>query len=143
MSLSGKERRFITAYGRTGDAGEAAKEAGYKDLAGARTAKRIFAKEEARAVLSSLRAEGNAEGGDVSTGRSRGEGGSVSLESLTEELEEARRRAVNAGQSSAAIAATMGKAKLHGLDHPANKPKGRKAPEKIERVIVDPENSDG
>ena len=39
----------------------------------------------------------------------------VTVESLTEELEEARALALQEGQSSAAVAATMGKAKLHGL----------------------------
>lgn len=39
----------------------------------------------------------------------------VTIQSLTEELEEARAMAVAEKQSSAAVAATMGKAKLHGL----------------------------
>lgn len=39
----------------------------------------------------------------------------VTVQSLTDELEEARAIAVAEKQSSAAVAATMGKAKLHGL----------------------------
>lgn len=39
----------------------------------------------------------------------------VTVDSLTEELEEARSMAVTEKQSSAAVAAVMGKAKLHGL----------------------------
>ena len=39
----------------------------------------------------------------------------VSVESLTIELEEARQMALEARNESAAIAATLGKAKLHGL----------------------------
>lgn len=39
----------------------------------------------------------------------------VTIESLTEELEAARAIAIAEKQSSAAVAATMGKAKLHGL----------------------------
>lgn len=39
----------------------------------------------------------------------------VTIQSLTEELEEARAIALAEKQSSAAVAATMGKAKLHGL----------------------------
>ncbi|UXT27223.1 hypothetical protein [Agrobacterium tumefaciens] len=39
----------------------------------------------------------------------------VSIQSLTDELEQARGIAIAEKQSSAAVAATMGKAKLHGL----------------------------
>lgn len=39
----------------------------------------------------------------------------VTIESLTDELEEARAIAIAEKQSSAAVAASMGKAKLHGL----------------------------
>ncbi len=39
----------------------------------------------------------------------------VTIESLTTELEEARQIAVKGEQASGAVAATMGKAKLHGL----------------------------
>lgn len=39
----------------------------------------------------------------------------VSIQSLTDELEEARAIAIAEKQSSAAVAATLGKAKLHGL----------------------------
>jgi len=39
----------------------------------------------------------------------------VSVQSLTEELEEARALALQEGQPSAAVSASMGKAKLHGL----------------------------
>nr|WP_313709028.1 terminase small subunit [Brucella intermedia] len=39
----------------------------------------------------------------------------VTVESITQELEEARRLALEEGQSSAAVSASMGKAKLHGL----------------------------
>ena len=39
----------------------------------------------------------------------------VTVQSLTEELEEARALALQEGQSAAAVSASMGKAKLHGL----------------------------
>lgn len=39
----------------------------------------------------------------------------VTVESLTQELEEIRSAAKDAGQNSAAVSAVMGKAKLHGL----------------------------
>ena len=39
----------------------------------------------------------------------------VTIESLTKELEEARSMAIIEKQNSAAVSATMGKAKLHGL----------------------------
>ena len=40
---------------------------------------------------------------------------SITVDSLTYELETARKTAQEAGQASAMVAATMGKAKLHGL----------------------------
>ena len=40
----------------------------------------------------------------------------VTVESLTRELEEARSMAIIEKQNSAAVSATMGKTKLHGLD---------------------------
>ena len=40
---------------------------------------------------------------------------SITVDSLTDELENARKTAQEAGQASAMVAATMGKAKLHGL----------------------------
>ena len=40
---------------------------------------------------------------------------SITVDSLTDELENARLTACEAGQASAMVAATMGKAKLHGL----------------------------
>ena len=40
---------------------------------------------------------------------------SITIDSLTKELEQARKTAQEAGQASAMVAATMGKAKLHGL----------------------------
>jgi hypothetical protein len=39
----------------------------------------------------------------------------VTIDGLTDELEAARILAYNNGQASAAVSATMGKAKLHGL----------------------------
>lgn len=143
MSLSSKERRFVVAYAHHNDAAEAAREAGYKDKVGTRTAKRILAKPEAQAFLAECLSSGQERDNAQQKAKSTGKQSIVSLASLTEELEEARSRAVDAGQSSAAIAATMGKAKLHGLDHPKKKPPSRKSPEKIERVIVDPKDSDG
>ena len=70
---------------------------------------------------------------------------SITTESLSEELEVARIIAQEAGQASAMVAATMAKAKLHGLLMDKNlysKPKedSLKNPiaiTKIEKVIVD------
>ena len=39
----------------------------------------------------------------------------ITVDSLTKELEQARKTASEAGQSSSMVSATMGKAKLHGL----------------------------
>ena len=40
---------------------------------------------------------------------------SITIDNLTDELQNARVTACEAGQASAMVAATMGKAKLHGL----------------------------
>jgi hypothetical protein len=44
----------------------------------------------------------------------------TTIDSLTSELEAARDGAMGTGQFSAAVSATMGKAKLHGLIKPNN-----------------------
>ena len=69
----------------------------------------------------------------------------VSRETLTVELEEARKLAIKVEQAAPAVSATMGKAKLHGLDvnkHEHAGPGGGPIPMKIEMVIVDPQEDE-
>ena len=60
----------------------------------------------------------------------------VTVESLTIELEEARAMAVQEGQAAAMTGASMGKAKLHGLDVQKIDLKGSMS------VIIDGDNKD-
>jgi len=70
----------------------------------------------------------------------------ITIDQLIEELEEARRVALAAEtpQSSAAISATMGKAKLHGLLVDKNEIKAdlNVQVSKIEHTIIDPNATD-
>lgn len=64
----------------------------------------------------------------------------VSIKSLTDELEEARAIAIAEKQSSAAVAATMGKAKLHGLIIEKKQHSGPNGgPIQNQTLILDPE----
>ena len=59
----------------------------------------------------------------------------VTIEALTAELEEAREVAKKEGQGSAMVAATMGKAKLHGLGSETHRMTGANGgPVQIEKV---------
>lgn len=67
----------------------------------------------------------------------------ITLDTLLEELEEARSLALDSRQPAPAVTATMGKAKLLGLDkqiidHTSSD--GSMTPGVIERVIIDPRN---
>lgn len=87
------------AKGKTSD--EAYADAGFKPNRG--NATRLKANESVSDRVKELQAQG-------------AERALVSIESLTEELEEARRLAMaDEKGASAAVAAVMGKAKLHGL----------------------------
>ncbi len=86
------------AKGKTAD--DAYEEAGFKPHRG--NASRLSANESILVRVAEIQ------------GRAA-ERAAVTIQSLTDELEEARGIAVAEKQSSAAVAATMGKAKLHGL----------------------------
>ena len=60
----------------------------------------------------------------------------VTVESLTKELEEAREKATEWGQAAAMTGASMGKAKLHGLDVQKIDLKGSMS------VVIDQANKD-
>jgi phage terminase small subunit len=69
---------------------------------------------------------------------------SVTVDSLTQELEEARMVATAEGQGAAMTSATMGKAKLHGLLVDKNEIKAdlNVQVSKIEHTIIDPNATD-
>jgi phage terminase small subunit len=68
----------------------------------------------------------------------------VTVDSLTQELEEARMVATAEGQGAAMTSATMGKAKLHGLLVDKNEIKAdlNVQVSKIEHTIIDPNTTD-
>ena len=106
MGLTTKQELFVSAYCSNGfNATQAAIEAGYsvdsaREIGSENLTKPDIAEAVDRYKLSIKRRHG------------------ITIESLLNELEEAREVALSAEtpQSSAAIAATMGKAKLTGLD---------------------------
>lgn len=108
-SLTQKKETFCQAYVETGDASEAYRKAYVADKMKPETihnkAYQLRQQGEVRARIEELQAEVK-------------QRHNVTIDSLIKELEEARQSALNAEtpQSSAAVAATMGKAKLAGLD---------------------------
>ena len=106
MGLTTKQELFVSAYCSNGfNATQAAIEAGYsadsaREIGSENLTKPNIAEAVDRYKLSIKKRHG------------------ITIESLLRELEEAREAALSAEtpQSSAAIAATMGKAKLTGLD---------------------------
>ncbi|MFO3764088.1 MULTISPECIES: terminase small subunit [Providencia] len=109
MALTVKQEKFCQTYVETGDASEAYRSAYSADKMKPETvhnkAYQLRNQGEIRARIDSLRDEM----------KSRHD---ITVSSLLKELEEARKAALSAEtpQSAAAVAATMGKAKLTGLD---------------------------
>lgn len=115
--LTTKQQLFISAYCSNGYNGtQAAIEAGYSENTARAIATENLAKPYIIEEIDKYKA-------------SISERHMITVDSLIKELEEARKIALEAEtpQSSAAIAATMGKAKLCGLD----------------KQIIDHQNSDG
>lgn len=109
MALTIKQEAFCQAYIETGNASEAYRKAYATDKMKTesinRKAKELYDNGKIAARVTELR-------GEIK------ERHNVTADSLISELEEARQAALTAEtpQSSAAVAATMGKAKLTGLD---------------------------
>lgn len=98
---------FVQEFHATGNASEAFRRAkpaarNWKDTTVHPRASKMLAEDKVQARLHELQAEAREKHG-------------VTIESLTAELEEARTIAKAEKQASAAVSATMGKAKLHGL----------------------------
>ncbi|MBI1425791.1 MAG: terminase [Gammaproteobacteria bacterium] len=104
--LTQKQEKFCQLFIETGNASEAYRKAydasRMKAATINRKAKEVLDNGKITARLNVLRAEH----------RQRHD---VTVDSLTEELEQARTLALAEKQSSAAVSASMGKAKLHGL----------------------------
>jgi len=104
--LTLKQENFVLAYIETGNASEAYRRAydaqNMKAESIVVSASKLMAQPNIALRVAELKAEAK-------------ERCLVTVESLTEELEEARALAKQEGQASAAVAATMGKAKLHKL----------------------------
>ena len=135
MALTQKQEAFCIAYVETGNASEAYRRAydtsNMNSATVNRNAKALTDKDKIATRLAELRAPLI----------KRME---ITVEDLIRELEEARTVAMTCEtpQSSAAIAATMGKAKLLGLDKQVVELTGKNGGPiitKVERVIVDAE----
>lgn len=109
MSLTHKQEKFCQAYIETGNASEAYRTAYAADKMKPEAihvnASKLLDNAKVALRVSELQ-------GEIKQRHN------VTVDSLLAELEEARQKALNAEtpQSSAAVAATMGKAKLTGLD---------------------------
>ena len=106
MGLTTKQELFVSAYCSNGfNATQAAIEAGYSENCAASIGGENLQKPEIIEEIDKYKLKVKQRHG-------------ITIESLLKELEEAREVALSAEtpQSSAAIAATMGKAKLTGLD---------------------------
>lgn len=134
MSLTPKQESFCMAYLETGNASEAYRRAysaeKMKPETVNRSAKEMLDHPKITARLAELR---------KSTARRH----RITLDDLLRELEEARAAALRCEnpQSSAAVSATMGKAKLLGLDRPdieLDLEAKRLANEKLRRELEDP-----
>lgn len=128
-NLTQKQEAFCLAYIETGNASEA-----YRRAYDADGMKGATINRNAKALL-----ENNKIATRISTLRERAvQHTMVTVQSLTEELEEARALALKEGQPSAAVSASMGKAKLHGLltDKQQTEHSGIVVTE-VRRVIVD------
>jgi phage terminase small subunit len=106
IKLTPKQEAFALAYVETGNASEA-----YRQAYNPKNAKASWIASEACKTL----ADSNVSQMVAILRVERRNRAAVTAASLTEELEEARALAVAEKQSSAAVSATMGKARINGL----------------------------
>ncbi len=106
MKLTAKQEQFVQSYIETGNASEAYRRAysaaRMKPETVTRNAHALLGRNNVATRLAELHAKH----------QKRHE---ITIDSLTVDLEEDRQLAVLQGQASAAVSATLGKAKLHGL----------------------------
>jgi len=134
MALTQKQEAFALAYFETGNASEAYRRAynaeNMKPESINRKAKEMLDHGKVTARLAELR--------EAAAKRNQ-----ITVDDLLRELEEARTKALNCEnpQSSAAVSATLGKAKLLGLDRPdigLDLEAKRLSIEKLRRELEDP-----
>ena len=131
--LTPKQEAFCLSYIETGNASEAHRSAGYgpnmSDKTRNEAASRLLADSKVLARVEALQAEH----------RKRHD---VTVDGLTEELEQARAKAMTDPKGAgAAVTAIMGKAKLHGLsteDRPnVRRPYGNMPEDELDRRIAE------
>jgi len=105
--LTPKQEAFACAYVETGNASEAYRRA--YDVAP--DCKPNTDEKRACELLKNGKVTGRVEALQTEHAKRH----NITVDALTAELEEARGKAMDTGQVSAAVSATMGKAKLHGL----------------------------
>lgn len=132
MPLTQAQENFAAAYVETGNASEAYRRAYPKSIDWKPSSVTVNA--------SKLLADANISQRVESLKEAASKRHAVTVDSLIAELEEARAIALKADtpQTSAAVSATMGKAKLCGLDKQVVEHAGAIEIRRIERVIVDP-----
>ncbi len=106
MALTIKQENFCTSYVETGNASEA-----YRRAYNTGNMKPATVNRKAKELLDNGKITARVEG--LQAGHQ--ERHEVTVDSLTDEYEEARDVAKDGGQASAMVSATTGKAKLHGL----------------------------
>jgi len=135
MKLTAKQEAFCLAYLETGNASEAYRQAynaeKMKPETVNRTAKELLDNPKIATRIDSLQVEA----------AKRNE---VTVDSLLAELEEARQLALQEGQPSAMVSATMGKAKITGKDKQLIEHSGeiKTAPPVIQIVAYDDDSTD-
>ena len=97
-----RQEAFVREYAIDLNATKAAIRAGYSEKTAYSQGQRLLKNVEVSAAIEN-------------TQEAHAERCNVTIDGLTEELEAARILAYTNGQASAAVSATMGKAKLHGL----------------------------
>lgn len=118
--LSLRQLRFVEEFIKCGVGTQAARLAGYSNPKTAAT--RLKKNPKIKLKLDSLRQKAM-------------QRAQLSLEKLLEELEEARQVAIDKEMAAAAVSASMGKAKLLGLDKPQKEQEEEKESE-IPQVLV-------
>jgi hypothetical protein len=104
--LTIKQERFCQVYVSTGNATEA-----YRSVYNCANSKPSSINEQAQHLLRDLRISTRTSELQAEYAKANG----VTVESITKELEQARVVAEREGQAGSMVAASMGKAKLHGL----------------------------
>jgi hypothetical protein len=120
-----RQEAFVREYAIDMNATQAAIRAGYSEKTAYSQGQRLLKNVEVSAAIED-------------TQEAHAERCNVTIDGLTDELEAARILAYSNGQASAAVSATMGKAKLHGLLAEAQKPSSMSYLEVLEAAKREP-----